>query len=287
MAVAVSGVSFVAAASSAQAVVIGSEGGFTYTTNSSKLATSPPDSPQAREVEARCPNGEVPAGGGNSVSGDPLSSYVSATGPLEKSWLAGGWHVDVPRSHITAWAICTQKRSKVRVSTEVAEAVAGGTAGSAAPTCAKGSVVSGGVRPESGIQEWWLNTSYPQDGGADADDKPDDAWLSAIWHLPGFFPPVDVAIDAVCMKDTKPSYKVQGVAFSTDDVISQSVRCPRTKTAVGGGPSVSGPASQSHVARTRPLDSDDKGEVPDDGWEITVANPTMAEMDVVVWVACV
>ena len=33
--------------------------------------------------------------------------------------------------------------------------------------------------------------------------------------------------------------------------------------------------------KTQPIDSDDKGKVPDDGWAITIANPTMAEMDVV------
>ena len=55
---------------------------------------------------------------------------------------------------------------------------------------------------------------------------------------------------------------------------------------MGGGPGVSGPASLSYAAVTQPYDSEDKGKVPDDGWSISVANPTMAELDVVVFVAC-
>jgi len=116
---------------------------------------------------------------------------------------------------------------------------------------------------------------------------PDDLWLSSIWHLPGFFPPQDVSIDAVCMEDAKPSFKFQGVAFTIQDVVKQTIECPNRKSVVGGGPDVSGPASQAHVAVTAPFDSDDKGKTPDDGWTIKVGNPTMAEMDVVVYAVCV
>ena len=103
----------------------------------------------------------------------------------------------------------------------------------------------------------------------------------------GLFPAVDVTFDAVCMEDTKVRYEVAGIAFTTNTVSEIGVECPKDKSVVGGGPSLSGPASQAHVARTAPLDSGDKGKVPDDGWEITVGNPSGTEMDVVVYAACV
>ena len=241
----------------------------------------------AEKPEARCPGDSAPAGGGVSVSGDPLASFVSASGPKLDSWLGGGWHFDTPAGKVTTWGICTEKTSEVRVSSKKVMDVAGGATGSFAVPCGQDSPVSGGARPQLGSEEWWLNLSSPVDSGADADDKPDDAWLSFIWHQTGFFPPLDVTFDAVCMKDTKVSYEVQGVAFTTLPVVDQTIECPKKKTVVGGGPSVSGPASQSHVAKTAPFDSDDKGKVPDDGWSITVANPSMAEMDVVVYAVCV
>ena len=274
-------------AAPAQAAELGSAGGFTYVKKSKILADANGGATTSKVAEAHCPNDSEPAGGGVSVSGAALASHVYASGPKQKSWLGGAWHTDDLASKITTWGICTEKTSKVRVSSKKVEDVAGGATGSFAVPCGKDSAVSGGARPQLGSQEWWLNTSFPVDGGADSDDKPDDAWLSFIWHQTGFFPPLDVTFDAVCMKNTKVSYKVQGVAFTTNAVVEQSLACPKKKTVVGGGPSVSGPASQSHVVETAPFDSDDKGKVPDDGWSITIGNPSMTEMDVIVWAACV
>ncbi len=275
-----------AVAAPASAAELGKEGGFTYVKKSANLADTTASDPTGKQREAKCPDGSAPTGGGASVSGDPFDSFVSASGPRQKSWLGGGWHQDSPAGKLTTWGICTEKKSKVRVSSDVVN-VAGGASGTAAISCGNDKPVSGGVRPKLGVVEWWLNRSAPQDDIADPDIKPDDTWQSSIWHLPGFFPPVDVSIDAVCMEGAKVSYKVLGVAFTTNDLIELTVECPRKKSVVGGGPDVSGPASQSHVAVTEPFDSDDKGKVPDDGWSISVANPTMAEMDVVVFAACV
>jgi len=274
------------AAAPAHAAELGHAGGFTYVKKSKILGDTTSGTTSGEGVEAKCPDGSVPAGGGTSVSGDPLASYVSASAPKQRSWFSSGWHFDTESGKATAWGICTKKKSKVRVSSESLN-IAGGVSGSFATPCGQDAAVSGGVRPQVGIEEWWLNTSSPVDGGADADEKPDDSWLSITWHRPGFFPPQDVSFDAVCMKDTKVAYKVAGIAFSTQQINKPKVHCPKRKNVVGGGPSVSGPASQSHVAKTAPLDDGDKNKVPDDGWQITVVNPSMAEMDVVVYAACV
>ncbi len=143
------------------------------------------------------------------------------------------------------------------------------------------------MRPEVGIEEWWLNMSYPKDGGADADGRPDDAWQSHHLAPPGFFPPFDVSIDAVCMKDVRPSYKVQGVAFTTRDRSSRRSNARRRSPSWAAGRACPGRRPSPTPRVTEPFDNEDKGNVPDDGWTITVANPTMAEMDVVVYAACV
>jgi hypothetical protein len=271
----------------ASAEELGSEGGFTYVKNSSKLDDTTGGGTAGERPEAHCPNGSEPTGGGVSVSGDPLVSYVSESSPRKKTWQGGGWHTNAPAGKVTTWGVCTEKTSKVRVSSEVVNNVAGGTAGSFSVPCGQDAPVGGGAHPAFGIEEWWLNKSAPVDGGADADTKPDDAWLTSVWHQTGFIPPQPVTFDAVCMKDTKVSYKVQGVAFSTQPVVTQAIECPKKKSVVGGGPDVSGSASQVHVAKTAPFDSDDKDKVPDDGWSITIGDPSMAEVDVVVYAACV
>ena len=273
-------------AAPAHAAELGSEGGFTYVKNSKNLGDTTDGSTAAKELEAHCPDGAVPTGGGTSISGDPHASYVAASGPKQKSWLSSGWHSNTEAAKVTSWGICTEKKGKVRVASEVVN-VAGGTAGSSAVPCGQDAAVGGGVRPALGIAEWWLTTTYPQDGGADSDEKPDDQWFSVIWHQTGFFPPLDVSIYAVCMEDTKVSYKANGVAFSTQVLVTASVECPNSKSVAGGGAALGPPASQAHVVKTQPIDSDDKGKVPDDGWAITIANPTMAEMDVVAYAACV
>jgi len=275
-----------AVAAPASAGEVGKEGGFTYVKKSANLADTTSSGETAeKQLSAKCPDGSVPTGGGTSLSGDPISSYVAASGPKKKAWLGSGWHIDSPAGKVTVWGICTEKKKKVRVKSKVVN-VAGGSAGSFAPRCRQDAALSGGVRPVVGIEEWWLNMSYPKDGGGDADERPDDAWQSIIYHRPGFFPPFDVSIDAVCMDGVRPSYKVQGVAFTDDAIVNQTVECPKKKSVVGGGPSVSGPASLSYTAVTKPYDNKDKGTVPDDGWSITVANPTTAELDVVVYITC-
>ena len=112
----------------------------------------------------------------------------------------------------------------------------------------------------------------------------------AVVHLapPGFFPPFDVSIDAVCMEGAKASYKVQGVAFTTMTlIVKQTVECPRKKSVVGGGPGVSGPASLSYVAVTKPYDNKDKGKVPTTGGRSRSRIRRCAELDVVVYATCV
>jgi hypothetical protein len=277
---------FALVAAPADASKLGSSGGFTYAKKSADLPDTFGATATSNALEAHCPKGSEPVGGGTSVTGAAGGSYVSMTGPEKTGWSSGGWHYNLPVEKVTAWGICSERKSKVRVSSQVVN-VAGGSAGTSAVSCGQDAVVGGGARPTTRPEEFWLNRSEPQDTGADADDKPDDAWFGSIWHQAGFFPPIDVSIDAVCMEDVKPTYRVQGVAFSTQTVIDQTIACPKKKSVVGGGPSVSGPASQTHVVVTAPVDTDDRGKVPDDGWTITVSNPAAAEIDVVVYAVCV
>ncbi len=264
------------------AAELGSVGGFAYVKKSEKLGDTTSGTIAAKKAEAKCPDGAEVAGGGTSVSGDPLASYVSTSGPKQKSWLGGGWHFDTPKGKVTTWGICSEHEN-TRISSEVLN-VNGSASANFAPGCGSDHVASGGILPEGGIEEWWLNTGSPVDGGVDGDDRPDDAWLLSAWHRPTF-PSTPISMNAVCMEQNF-RYEVKGVAFSTQTVITLTQRCPRRRTVVGGGPSLSGPSSQAHVAVTAPTDLGDKDKVPDDGWTMTVANPAGTEIDAVLWVVC-
>ena len=80
------------------------------------------------------------------------------------------------------------EHENTRISSEVLN-VNGSASANFAPGCGSDHVGVGGILPEGGIEEWWLNSGSPVDGGVDADDRPDDAWLLSAWHrqpsLPG------------------------------------------------------------------------------------------------------
>jgi hypothetical protein len=273
------------AAASAPASELGTAGGYTYVKDSANLADSTGPMTDAANAKAKCPNGSEPTGGGTSVTGDAANSYVSTSAPTKTGWASAGWHQNVPAAKVTSWGICTERKSQVHVVSDEVN-VAGGSAGEASLSCGHNAVVSGGARPETRSEEFWLNKTSPLDS-PDADNK-NDLWRTTIWHQSGFFPPIDVSIDAVCGDFSNPLYEVKGVAFSTSTLFELTATCPAKKTVIGGGVDAAGASpSLFHVSATAPADSGDKGKVPDDGWAASVSNPTGAEMDVVVYATCV
>ncbi len=275
------------AAAPSTAKPIGSEGGFTYVKKSKTLADTTPSDRVGAEVNAKCPDGSEPTGGGTSVSSNPAGAFVSASGPRGQSWRSGAWHFGQPKGTVTAWGVCFDDKSEVRVASAISAPINGGASSTGAPDCGTTESVSGGgVLPSGAPEEWWIHFSAPRDSAGDLDSEPDDEWRAQIFHQPTF-QPQDALFASVCLKTIKPKYEAQGVAFTEDPLVTASVECPKRKSVAGGGPDVSGAPSATHLVKSQPLDSGDKGKIPDDGWKVTVSNPTLTEIDVVAYAACV
>jgi hypothetical protein len=268
----------------ANAEVLGTVGDLTYVKKSAPLANAGGGGTTTRRVEALCPAGTEAVGGGTAVSGNPLRSYVSTSGPAGRAWKSAGWHRDSPAADVTSWGICTSQLERFRVKSQPLSVTGGANVSSAVPCGASGSAVSGGVIPTGDVAEWWLNATHPLDVGSDGD--PDETWQTSVFHRPGF-PLTALTFKAVCREGPLPTYDAQGVAFSTQRRVSPTAECPNHKSVVGGGPDVSGAASEVHVSRTGPIDLGDNDRIPDDGWSATFANPAGGEHDFVAYAVCI
>lgn len=273
-----------ALAPSAGAAKLGKAGGFTYVKKSATLDAVIAGTTDDASIDAECPKGTKPVGGGAEVSGDPLNSYLSASGPDLTDWHTAMWHFDEPEAKASAYAICSKKKSKIRVEKEDLTTASGTGAAFAVP-CGNDAAVSGGATPAGFVVEWWLSSTDPDDGPGDMDEKPDDVWTTFAWHRAGYLKSF-VRMQSVCMKGAKPKYPDVGTAFSTQQTVTHKVPCPKKTVVVGGGGESTGPASQNHLSVSVPYDSGDKGKVPDDGWKVTYANPGATEQDFVSSAVC-
>ena len=94
----------------AHAAELGSAGGFTYVKKSKDLGDTTGGGALAEKPEAHCSRRPVSQPvAACPFPGDPLASFVSASGPKQNSWLGCGWHFDTPAGKVTTSGICTEE----------------------------------------------------------------------------------------------------------------------------------------------------------------------------------
>jgi hypothetical protein len=153
--------------------------------------------------------------------------------------------------------------------------------GSPVANCPKKAAVTGGgfLTGAGNLGEANVSTALPYDD-ADANEIPDDGFKSVLTNL------LDdgrlVESHAVCKragwgngKGTPSLGSAKGLryVYGTAGISATSAghaiaSCPKKMSVTGGGGTLSGPAAEMFLNSSSPIDLDDEGAVPDDGWEV-------------------
>ncbi len=78
-------------------------------------------------------------------------------------------------------------------------------------------------------------------------------------------------ITTLCQK-REPKYRSKSKNLSAAELTSIKVRCKKREHVTGGGVSITGGTLDAHVISSYPIDSSDKGRVPDDGWKVVASS---------------
>jgi hypothetical protein len=276
-----------AATQPASAARLGKAGGFEYVKSTRTL----PDAigsarTQRRAGSPRCVAGQEPIGGGGSVGGVAATSSLASTSfHGNRQWLADAWHANQPAAKVSAYAICAPDE---KVSRESAITIVGSgpSTGVEIAQCPTGHVAGGGARLIGDSWDWWLNSTFPEDGIDDVDLLTDDAWRVMAHHLPG--PPASsMLVDATCKAGAAPAYVRKYDVVDATSAITVEAKCPAGKVVVGGGGRIDGSSFKGHILATVPYDGRDKNRVPEDGWRAKLYNDSGSTLYANVYAACV
>ena len=196
--------------------------------------TRPSGTTAAKKAEAKCPDGDESRGRRHihlaAIRSPPTSRRA---GPKQKSWLCEWLALrNTEAAKVTSWGICTEKKGKVRVGLRGRERRREGRR-EAPPSAMRAATaaVSGGVRPSPGDRGMVAHHELSAvDGGADSDEKPDDAMASrSSWHRRASSHRSTFRSTPSAWRTRRSPYKANGVAFSTQPVITvpSSVRTRR------------------------------------------------------------
>jgi hypothetical protein len=188
-----------------------------------------------------CPAGKLVLSGG-AIPTDPgafQAIYLAESGPDPSNpsspagWRVGLVNRDSPQRHMLLVAVCADRLPGYEVVHRTLSVPAAQTVRDAA-RCSAGKVaLGGGVTVSGGSGRQVLGQSAPGSAGGDA------LWLVSI--LNGASVSKTVVIDAVCASPTGlAGYEIvsrESTVARTAGVTSTSVKCPSSKTVIGGGAS--------------------------------------------------
>jgi hypothetical protein len=130
--------------------------------------------------------------------------------------------------------------------------------------CPPGTQVSGGGFEIGTSAEFGsLNDSAPADG-TDPGAVPDDAWFVSV-HYPDseILPNPDVY--AIC-EEPEHGRETESVPVPAGESGTTGVLCDELGKVTGGGATLSGDEDEAFVSSSYPIDDQDEGRRPDDGW---------------------
>ena len=143
-------------------------------------------------------------------------------------------------------------------------------------------VIGGGFDTDTGSQTGVLLRSQPFN--ADSDDKPDDGWWT--WAQSRRFGDGTLASYAICSFDNGIKYRSRQIRLESDETETLRTPCPDETRVTSGG--VETPNDdQVEVSGTYPVDDNDAGAKPDDGWAAKMWNFESNRAFVTVHAVCV
>jgi hypothetical protein len=222
---------------------LGTVGGLTYINDSTPESTPP----EVLRADAACPGDTHVVGGGVTPASQTnvaaefwINRSSPYDGPDQDKMPDDGWfgRANNRFGHdkvMGVFAIC--QTGPVRYPTNTVRLAPGGGAVAKA-TCPGGTHVTNGGAAISGPgSEAYLNSSAPFDSGKDTDRLVDDGWTARAFNAKGTAK--QLSVYATCVSN-RPIYTAQS-ASGPDPIFFNT--CDPGTHAMGGGMSISGPAS--------------------------------------------
>lgn len=257
-------------------ISLGKSGGLEYLTAEFLNVASPASTP------AECSPNRFVTGGGAVVSGPTEEGRVTATAPLStagQGWEGAGRSISGASKTVDSYAICS-KSEPVYVSGSAG--ITAGTTVGLSPACQPDEhVTGGGVSANGGDIE--ILESNPVDSMSDPDTKPDDGWETRARNASGGN--VTLTGYAVCSESLKTKYTFKTKPVDPGSAGKAKVSCPKGTVVSGGG--LESPDAGVWAHDSKPIDSGDPKQVPDDGWSGRLHNPNLAASTVTVHAICV
>jgi hypothetical protein len=250
--------------------VIGTSHGLKYAFEQETITASDPF------VVVNCPGATAPTGGGTFIeTEDPVEAQITNSTPQpagdpnqkpDEGWLSEGRLAPMLGStSLLAYAICSDRPSKLRYRSE-AKFVPAGQTDSVAAECPNGTALTGGgALTDSDLGDMILPVSRPDFPG-----RGDPRGWAAVAHNYDNVQHSLVAY-AICSKEKdKYSYRVKGVDIpdGTPGSAHQVVRCPKRRAVSGGGAEIFGgiTAGDAWLTVSSPQPAGDPNKAPKKGW---------------------
>ena len=202
--------------------------------------------------------------------------------PGESYRYTGAWQAYDLETQLTTFATC-MKTDEVSEVDKTASDLPAGSPVKRRASCSEGAAVSGGTSITGDLSQFRLHASYPVDGG-DADTVPDDGWRSQVAYTGAGGDSIRFTVH--CLSGVALSYRTATVVLEPASWRAASAVCPKGSAVVGGGARVSGAETSSRLYESRPWDSKDAGEVPDDGWRVGSRNTSTSALTMTVHAVC-
>jgi hypothetical protein len=255
-------------------VTLGKSHGYTYVRD---VLDVPPGGED--HVSVPCPGSDQFAfSGGAELFGGPEASYLtSQSGQLGNGWDTRAWDgFNLGATWAQAYSICRKFGLGDYLSYSSDHGVPAGPATETETTkCEDGKILSGGGY-FAGVNagRWYLTSSYPKQNG----------WAWEGYHLDGS-DSSEIIGEAYCLGGSDKPEIASRSAKTHDEHVTLKVFC-KHGTVTGGGGSASEDALNSHLVVTKPIDSKDKKDVPDDGWAVEWENDGLVKQTFTAYAVC-
>jgi hypothetical protein len=255
-------------AATASAVTLGHAGGLKYVRTTTSLPLAAFD-----EKQARCGGSWHVFGGGAQLSGPTISGQLESIAPFDSSdanalpddgWLGAASNLGSVPLTLKTYAICSHENAEygdITIHTENVDSISGGGVICNGPPW----TVGGGIQSFTAPGDTHLLDTLPPP------TTPQPwAWEASSYHDAG---PEDgeLRVHAICTPGVDLAWRHRSEeAESTPGPLSATADCPAGTHVTGGGiladVGSNVQAASSWIADSRPLDDNDPGQVPDDGW---------------------
>ena len=251
--------------------VLGTKGGITYVFDTEHVTN-----PAFTEALAACPNAGGRSritGGGIRIAGDPTTSALTSSRPLDLDTVFGDDDVD-PDDYwegsgdadlgtpVTGYAICAKLEGLRYERLTFPSQPSAERLGTGSRSDGRKVTGGGGFIATTGSS---VTSMYPS-----AKDK----WSVAAYDTAGGLG--GTTADFVCLRSRHLKTAVRNRSIPPGSADFAKAKCSRKGSHVtGGGALVSGGPSANLLSSSYPIDGRDRDKVPDDGWTATAYNQSL------------